>query len=59
MMDLSTEQLLQFFFGAALIAAWGTHIAACYATEAWWSLLGGALLFPIGMTHGLIIWFVG
>ncbi len=40
-----------------LIAAWMTHIIVSIQTASWILLLAGALLFPIGIIHGIGIWF--
>lgn len=44
-------------FGLAFIAAWLTHIIVCIQTSAWVLLLSGAILFPIGIVHGIGVWF--
>lgn len=41
----------------ALIAAWITHIVVCLKAGSWGFLIAGALLPPIGMIHGIGIWF--
>lgn len=38
-------------------AAWITHIFTCFASSAWGFLLAGAFFFPIGILHGIYIWF--
>jgi len=40
------------------IAAWFTHIIFCFSTAAWGFLIAGALFFPIGIFHGVYLWFV-
>lgn len=41
----------------AVVAAWLTHVFTCFA-HAWWGfLIAGAILFPIGILHGLYLWF--
>lgn len=37
--------------------AWITHLVTCFSTEAWGFLIAGALFFPIGIVHGIGIWF--
>jgi len=48
-------------FGVAMMVGsfggWITHIFACLSTEAWGFLIAGALFFPIGIIHGIGIWF--
>jgi len=41
----------------ALIGAWLTHIIVSIATGKFMLLVAGALLFPIGIIHGIGIWF--
>lgn len=41
----------------ALIVAWFTHIITCLSTGAWGFLIAGALLLPVGLIHGVGIWF--
>lgn len=38
-------------------AAWLTHIITCLSHAMWGFLIAGALLFPIGVIHGIMIWF--
>ena len=37
--------------------AWVTHIVTCLGDGLWGFLIAGALLFPIGVIHGIGIWF--
>lgn len=39
------------------IAAMMTHIVACIMAHAFLLLLAGAIFFPIGVIHGVGIWF--
>lgn len=39
------------------IAAWVQHILTSAASERWVTLVLGAVLFPIGVLHGIAIWF--
>ena len=41
----------------ASVLAWFTHIFACFAHGMWGFLIAGALFFPIGILHGLYLWF--
>jgi hypothetical protein len=43
--------------GFGLLAAWLTHIFTCFAVGMWGFLIAGALFFPIGILHGLYLWF--
>ena len=37
--------------------AWLTHVVFCLSSAAWGFLIAGALLFPIGIIHGVGLWF--
>jgi prepilin-type N-terminal cleavage/methylation domain-containing protein len=39
------------------LAAWGTHVITCILDETWLFLIAGAIAFPIGIVHGVGIWF--
>jgi hypothetical protein len=38
-------------------AAWITHVVVCLKTASWGFLLAGAIIFPVGIVHGIGIWF--
>lgn len=40
-----------------LIGAWVTHIVASLMAGKYLLLIAGAIFFPIGMIHGIGIWF--
>jgi hypothetical protein len=40
-----------------MVASWCTHIGVAFANEQWLLLIAGAIAFPIGMVHGIGIWF--
>lgn len=40
-----------------LIAGWFTHIITCIGEQAWGLLIAGALFFPVGIIHGIGLWF--
>ena len=49
--------------GAAMIglwlaaaAAWVTHVAVTIMAKAWVLLLVGALVPPVGVVHGVLVW---
>tara|TARA_R110000764_G_scaffold94641_1_gene178407 strand:- start:1289 stop:1450 length:162 start_codon:yes stop_codon:yes gene_type:complete len=48
---------MQYIVAGALIAAWFTHVMFCLAAGAWGYLIAGALLVPIAIIHGVMIWF--
>ena len=39
------------------IAAWFTHIISCLATGKYILLIAGAFVFPVGIIHGIGLWF--
>ena len=41
----------------ACFLAWLTHIVTCIADDRWGLLIAGAFLFPIGIIHGIGVWF--
>lgn len=47
-----------FSIAAAFAAAfaWLTHVIFCLITGKWGLLIAGAILAPIGMIHGVLIW---
>jgi hypothetical protein len=38
-------------------AAWLQHLYTCFTEDRWGILIAGALFFPIGIIHGIGIWF--
>lgn len=44
--------------GLACVSAWLTHIIYCFGHNAWGFLVAGAIFFPIGIFHGIYLWFV-
>lgn len=52
------------FFGLIFIVvyiasfiAWVTHIVVCIKTASWALLFFGAIIFPVGIIHGIMVWF--
>ena len=43
--------------GLGSLAAWLTHVVICLGAGKWGFLIAGALFFPIGIIHGIGIWF--
>lgn len=39
------------------LAAWLTHVVVCLKAGSRGFLIAGALFFPIGITHGVGLWF--
>jgi len=44
--------------GLTCFAAWLTHIITCFSDGLWDFLIAGAIMFPIGIIHGIWLWFV-
>lgn len=52
-------------FGCSIFAAipllffmaWITHIVVCMKAAAWGLLIAGAIFFPVGIVHGIGVWF--
>ena len=42
---------------AACIAAWFTHVVVCLKAGSWGFLVAGAIFAPIGVIHGIGVWF--
>lgn len=42
-----------------LLAAWTTNIIYCIYTNEMLMLIASAILFPVGMIHGIMLWFIG
>lgn len=51
------DNFIGFLIIAVLIAAWFTHIAWCIIHAAYGLLIAGAIFFPIGIFHGIWLWF--
>lgn len=41
----------------ACVGGWVTHVITCIRDESWLFLIAGAICFPIGVIHGIGIWF--
>lgn len=37
--------------------AWVTHVVYCITHALWVVLVVGALVFPVGIIHGIMVWF--
>ena len=44
-------------FVISCFAAWLTHIVISFQEEMWGFLIGGMMLFPVGIFHGFYLWF--
>lgn len=40
-----------------IFAAWLTHVVVCLKAGLWGFLIAGAIFFPIGIVHGIGVWF--
>lgn len=40
----------------AVFSAWLTHVIVCLLAHWWGLLVAGAIFFPIGIIHGVMIW---
>lgn len=40
-----------------VMAGWMTHIIHCIADDRWGMLIAGGVVFPVGIVHGIGIWF--
>lgn len=49
--------LFSFAVGIVMLFAWLNHIFTCFAQELWGFLIAGAIFFPVGVLHGLWLWF--
>jgi hypothetical protein len=54
--NLFMGNLIGIAFYGAFIVAWITHVVVCIQNAAWALLVIGALMFPIGVIHGFMIW---
>jgi hypothetical protein len=39
------------------LVAWFNHIFTCFSEGLWGFLVAGAIMFPIGILHGVWLWF--
>lgn len=49
--------LVGLVFVLVCIAAWLTHVIATIKAGAYVLLLAGALVAPVGVIHGVMLWF--
>lgn len=40
-----------------VLAAWLTHVIVCLKSASYMLLLVGAFIFPVGIIHGVGVWF--
>lgn len=41
----------------AAVIAWITHVVVCIKAASWILLLFGCIVFPVGVIHGIGVWF--
>lgn len=49
------ESMLSWLFGIVCVAAWLTHLYVSIG-KSWAFFITGALLFPVGIIHGIGVW---
>jgi hypothetical protein len=49
--------LLLLLIPVVSFAGWVNHIITCFQEELWGFLIAGAIMFPIGIIHGIWLWF--
>lgn len=45
-----------YLFAIIAVGAWLTHIVNCIMLAKWGFLIAGAIMFPIAIIHGIMIW---
>jgi hypothetical protein len=53
----SAGEIMGWIIGLTCLFAWFTHIFTCFAEGLWGFLIAGAIMFPIGIFHGIYLWF--
>jgi hypothetical protein len=48
---------MPWIIGGLCALAWFNHIFTCFKLGLWGFLVAGALFFPIGILHGIYLWF--
>lgn len=48
---------LSTILGITIMLAWLTHVTVCLMHASWGFLIAGAIFFPVGIVHGIGIWF--
>ena len=43
--------------GLTCFFAWLNHVFTCFSEGLWGFLLAGAIFFPLGILHGMWLWF--
>ncbi len=56
-MNDDTGGYILMFIVLTTIAAWTTHIIHCLVYAKYLLLIAGGFIFPVGVVHGIGIWF--
>jgi len=51
------QYILLLSIGLMFLAAWVTHIVTCLIQAKYLLLIAGAFIAPVGVIHGIGIWF--
>ena len=51
-----TEAAVCLLLALTSYSAWLTHIVDCAGDRLWGFLVGGAIVFPVGIVHGAGVW---
>ena len=51
------KEFLALCFVLIFPAAWITHVIHCLLAAKYLLLIAGALIFPVGIIHGIGLWF--
>ena len=50
------EHPMGWIIGLTCLAAWLNHVFTCFSEGLWGFLLAGAIMFPLGILHGMWLW---
>ena len=51
------SELITWALIVTTVCAWFNHLFTCFAENLWGLLIVGAVIFPIGIIHGVWLWF--
>lgn len=51
------RELPVIFLFCVIVVSWFTHILHCLITAKYLLLIAGAFVFPVGVIHGIGLWF--
>lgn len=55
--EIEVGTALGLVVGVVFFAAWLTHVIVSLSEGSWGFLIAGAIFFPIGIVHGVGLWF--